>query len=142
MLDALFAKIADATAQLNVADDELRNALRDIEIALVVLKPGVPVQVTYPGPAEGTQHVLRFSKINNAWTLAHAHDPSGPFSLMASASRGTRADLLTPRLAGGRSPIEYLITEMATEISRFTHDRGEALDHARALLTYLRKDPS
>lgn len=124
---------------LNQRDDEISNAIHQVETSLRYLRLTVPVFLTVTF-AEGEwerEVVLGWSKVNGTWCLSVSEtDDDTTTPLLTGGTRGMRAFMTRPD-EDGLSPIERLVVETPQALERMlTQER--ATEPLRRLITALK----
>ncbi len=133
-VDEALRGIPGARAQVDAADDYLREVVRRVEMVLGKLRP-VAIDVPYVVEGIPRRIQLRQSR-DGSWHVAWERDQGGSVALL-SAPRTVRVEVFTEIAwsghAVGLAPVEALVIAVNRELSSEAANRGPQMDVARRL---------
>lgn len=125
--------ISKSRAEVDAADDYLRDVIRSVEATLSGLRP---VELDVPYVVEGVVRKIQLRQYRGGWHIAWERGEEGSVALL-SAPRAVRVEVFTETAWSDHvamlAPMEVLVIAVSRELSMEANNRGPQINVARRL---------
>lgn len=124
---SVFDKIKTESDRLAAADDRISAFLKQTEARLQALQPGIQSEFVWRDP-DGFRNSLTYEKEGKVWQIMFASEDHPRPTPLGATPRDIRASVVTA-LANGKTPLEHLLEQIATDLADQNAARSAVITH-------------